>query len=389
MNLELKKGNKDNIYSNTHVYYSLSMVVLLFLISGCNIKRSQAQTNNRPDILEMIYSIADKKGMRVISDLNMAGGAWYGTISADSLGSKIKKYISQYDVRYGKHQSFWGWYLNNEINPIKVSETEKSLFWRKVWKEVVDECHRIRPGSTVTISPFFLLDKDGRRGFKYLEPAEYEEWWAVTLKETGIDILMLQDSGEHLSFYTLAEREPFFAAFSRACKRAGTKLWLNVETGQVNANDWPEALEMEKDKRKKWEFTKIGWLSLKLELASKYGEEIVNWGYYPLMNPSGVAVGPYLNGVDGQQIDFKEQKEAYKAYQEYYKTVPAEIQSGHKTRAVMKGTLWYLPVNYSGLSKENLEKAIEQQIEQQQALGFDLLWICNTPANMQWALEGR
>jgi len=312
MNLKLKKGNKDNVYSNTHVYCSLSMVLLLFLISGCNIKRSQAQTNNSVDVLEMIYSIADKKGMRVIGDLNMAGGAWYGTISADSLESKTKKYILQYHIRYGKHQSFWGWYLNNEINPIQVTETAKSLFWRKVWKAVVDECHRIQPGSMVTISPFFLLDKEERRGFKYLEPAEYEEWWTATLRETGIDILMLQDSGEHLSFYTLAEREPFFAAFSRACKRAGTKLWLNVETGQVNANDWPEALEMEKDKRKKWDFTKIGWLSLKLELASKYGEEIVNWGYYPLMNPSGAAVGPYLNDVDGQQIDFKEQKEAFK-----------------------------------------------------------------------------
>lgn len=388
--MKFKKENKNSIHSNVYVFsLSIPVVVVMLLISSFSVNHSQSQTNSRPDALEMIYSIADKKGMRVISDLNMAGGAWYGTISADSLESKTKKYISEYHMRYGKHQSFWGWYLNNEINPIRVTETEKSLFWRKVWKSIVDECHRVRPGSMVTISPFFLLDKDERRGFKYLEPVEYEEWWTATLRETGIDILMLQDSGEHLSFYTLAEREPFFAAFSKACENAGTKFWLNVETGQVDAMNWIEALDMEKNKKKKWEFTKIDWLSQKLELASKYGEGIINWGYYPFMNPSGLATGPYLSNVDGQRIDFKDQKKAYEAYKEYYKTVPGEIKSGHKTRAVIKGTLWYIPVNYSGLSKENLEKVIREQIEQQQALGFDLLWVCNTPANMKWALEGK
>ena len=62
--------------------------------------------------------------------------------------------------------------------------------------------------SIVTISPFFLLDKDGLRGFEYLAPSEYEEWWGTTLSETGIDILMLQDSGEHRLF-SLTERAPF------------------------------------------------------------------------------------------------------------------------------------------------------------------------------------
>ena len=89
------------------------IVVVLLLISSCKTKseQPQSQESNRPDVLEMIYSIADKKGMRVISDLNMSGGAWYGTISADELEKKTREYISRYHVRYGKHKSFWGWYL--------------------------------------------------------------------------------------------------------------------------------------------------------------------------------------------------------------------------------------------------------------------------------------
>ncbi|HWK57282.1 MAG TPA: DUF4434 domain-containing protein [Parapedobacter sp.] len=368
------------------IKYTVISLIVLSICASC----ITTAENNEPDILEIIYTVADKKGMRVISDLNMSGGDWYGKISADSLVTKTKKYVSAYHEQYGQHPSFWGWYLNNEINPIKVTETEKSVFWRKVWKSIVDECHRVRPGSMVTISPFFLLDKDELRGYEYLEPFEYEQWWSATLEETGIDILMLQDSGaEHLSFYTLAEREPFFAAFSRACESAGTKFWLNVETGQADVNDWSEALAMEKEKHrpKKWRvFTEINWLSQKLELASKYGESIVNWGYYPLMNPTEEVVGAYLNDVGGSPIDHKDRLEAYESYKTYYETVPNEIQPGRKTRPVMQGTLWYIPLNYSGLSRKQLEKVIEQQIEQQQAIGFDLLWLCNTPANMERAL---
>lgn len=366
-------------------------IISLIFLAICTSHTTTSEHDEPADVLEIIYTIANKRGMKVISDLNMSGGDWYGKVSADSLIERTEKYISAYHERYGRHPSFWGWYLNNEINPIKVAETEKSVFWRKVWKSIVDECHRVRPGSVVTISPFFMLDKHGMRGFKeilYLPPSEYEEWWAATLKETGIDILMLQDSGEHLSFFTLAEREPFFAAFARACERAGTEFWVNVETGQADVKDWPEALALWKEwpRTEKWRvFTEMDWLSQKLELASMYGGHIINWGYYPLMNPTKEIMGPYLNHVGGSPIDYKDRREAYKSYKGYYKKVAAEVKPGHKTRPVMRGTLWYIPLNYAGMSKKKLKKVIEQQIAQQQAVGFDLLWLCNTPENMAHA----
>lgn len=365
------------------------IVAVLMLTNNCKTKKELLQSqgsniSNGTDVLETIYSIADKNGMRVISDLNMPGGAWYGTISAEKLGERTKQYINEYHIRYGKHKSFWGWYLNNEINPIKTSETEKSMFWRKVWKAAADECHRVRPESMVTISPFFLLDKDGLRGFEYLEPSEYEEWWTVTLKETGIDVLMLQDSGaEHQAFFTLNEREPFFAAFANACRKAGSKFWMNVETGQVDAKGWPEAMEMERNRQNKWEFTDIDWLSQKLNLATKYGEAIVNWGYYPMMNPSEERTGPFINNIEGQDVDLAKRKESYLSYKLYYEKCPHGILPGNKTRAVIQGTLWYLPANYSGRSKKEIENAIEKQIRRQKAIGFNLLWLCNTPTNME------
>ena len=69
----------------------------------------------------------------------------------------------------------------------------------------------------------------------------------ITIRR-GIDIVMLQDSGaEHLSFFTLAEREAFYKAFYNACRRTGKELWGNIETAEILARDWEHALEMERN----------------------------------------------------------------------------------------------------------------------------------------------
>lgn len=277
------------------------------------------QENGQPrDVLKMVFEIADEHGMRVTVDLPKVG--WYGETSREDMVAITHKYISSFHERYGSHPSFYGWYLNYEINPIHPKELEKSNFWRYVWKEAVAECHRIVSESVVAISPFFLLDKENLRGFTYLEPGVYEQWWSKTLEETKIDILMLQDSGEHLKFYTLEQREPFFAAFSRACHKAGTKFWLNVETGEVDISNWDEYLTLERKALSlgentpttfnsvcPWRFTPIDWLEKKLHLAAMYGESIINWGYYPFMAP---------NPIHG--LDIEGRLQAYHDYKTYY-----------------------------------------------------------------------
>jgi hypothetical protein len=202
-----------------------------------------------------------------------------------------------------------------------------------VWKEASAECHKVSPQSVVTISPFFLLDKEELRGFKYLEPEVYEQWWSVTLAETKIDILMLQDSGEHMKFFTLKQREPFFAAFSRACHKAGTKFWVNVETGEVDVFNWDEYLALERkalsvgksmgvsDGVVPWRFTPIDWLEKKLHLAAMYGENIINWGYYPYMAKNPM----YPPG-----LSIENPLQAYQDYKTYYERISKS--AGHEKR---------------------------------------------------------
>lgn len=361
----------------------LILVLVAQVHSSCIFQENKHTTNSNfddVDILEIIYSTANTLNMNVMCDIDLRGGDLYQKSTIEELTQNSNQYIEEYYKRYGHHPSFWGWYLNNEINPIENTDYEQSYFWRTVWKSVVEKCHKVAPNSKVSISPFFLLDKESYRGFKYLEPKEYEEWWYHTMKETGIDILMLQDSGaEHLSFFTLDDRRPFFQAFANACRRAGSEFWVNIETGQVKAIDWDHALKMEKDFNEAWEFTEIEWLKQKLNLAAEYGTGIINWGYYPLMAPNEEDSGLTVKEIDGQTVNLSERKVNYQKYKAYVDTLSHYIPEGMLTQPKLNGTLWFLPGNIAQMSKEEAEKAVKQEIQYQKDLGFSFLWICNTP----------
>ena len=128
---------------------------------------------------------------------------------------------------------------------------------------------------------------------------------------------MLQHSGEHLGFFTLQQREPFWAAVAEACAGAGARFWLNIESAEWDVADWQEAnalweqaasLKSKEAYRSlvRFHFTPIEKLIRKLELASCYAEEIVNWGYFP-----------YMASNDGSK-ETDQQRTAYRAYQTYY-----------------------------------------------------------------------
>lgn len=359
---------------------SILFLVVCLICNACTFKSKHMNVEHKSDVLDLIYSVADEYHMQVMCDIDLRGGDLWKKGTVDSLCRKSNTYIEKYYNKYGHHSSFWGWYLNNEINPIENSDKEQTLFWRSIWKSIVDKCHDVDPQSKVTISPFFLLDKDGLRGFKYLEPIEYEKWWYGTLKETGIDILMLQDSGaEHLSFFTLEDRRPFFQAFANACKKAGKEFWINVETGEVDAKDWTHALAMEQQHSKQWKFTEMEWLKQKMELATEYATEIINWGYYPLMSPVAEDSGFSLLDIDGQKVDLSSRENNYKSYQNYYKSISDSLFTSQITLPIISGTLWFLPSNMNIEETEELEKRIRTEIQNQKNIGFKYLWICNTP----------
>ena len=164
--------------------------------------------------------------------------------------------------------------LRQRDQPVDTLDVAKSLFWRTLWGASSVTAKELDPEDVTTISPFFILDTEEWRGFRYFQPEEYRVWWAESLRAGGIDILMLQDSGaEHQAFFTLEQRRPFLQAFADACREAGSEFWVNVETGQVRAKDWPDAVAMEKERRRAWEFTPIDFLARHGGLPAAYGRQ--------------------------------------------------------------------------------------------------------------------
>ena len=65
-----------------------------------------------------------------------------------------------------------------------------------------------------------------------------------------------------------------------------------------------------------WRFTPIEWLEQKLRLASKYADHIVNWGYFPYMDPHRDEA---VDGPSSRSDDTAAKaRAAYEAYQVYY-----------------------------------------------------------------------
>ena len=115
------------------------------------------------------------------------------------------------------------------------------------------------------------------------------------------------------------------AAFARACRDAGKTLWINVESAQIEVCHWQQYLDLEQLGSKEpgagimpWQATSMDWLEKKLRLAARYGTGIVNWGYYPFMDPNP-ASGPYAASAP----------ETYQAYKTYYeKTIRQSVSDG-------------------------------------------------------------
>lgn len=333
------------------------------------------------EIIETIFDKADALGMSIISETAVSGGGLFEEgADLDSLIARQDAWMRLYHARYGAHESFAGWYYGNEINPVDTLDIPKSNFWRGLWSASSATARELDPDDLTTISPFFILDVDSWRGFRYFTPEEYRVWWAESLKEGDIDVLMVQDSGaEHQAFFTIEQRRPMLEAFAEACREAGTEFWINVETGQVRAADWEDAVAQERERRRVWEFTPIDFLAQKLDLAAEYATGTINWGYYPLMTPTdGPAVS--LKDIDGQKaIDLSTRKENYQAYKAYYEALPQEPAPGRKIRPAIGGTIWWLPTDIDSIPRKEAAAALAEELECLHAVGIDRIILGGLP----------
>lgn len=248
-------------------------------------------SEGQDDPMDAFFAELDRRGMHVYLDM-LAAPQWWTLDSPDGEIARARERVRMLHDRFAKYRCFAGYYIPYELY---VMWDEQADLIRTLYREVSAVCKEVAPDKKTLISPFFILDEDGLLGdFRWATPKEYEAFWFETLRDASIDIVALQDSGEHLSYYTLDDRKPFFKAMRRACDGAGVTLWANVELGELhvgNANEY-EAFFGRKthvnDPKTAtyWRAVPADKLRDKLGLAGRYSPTAISWGYREYVRPS-------------------------------------------------------------------------------------------------------
>lgn len=270
----------------------------------CNVPRA---LNEAEDAVQDILDLCARRKVKVILD---TGGShqWYNPIDPKRELEICGKNIKQIAERFAGHPAFYAWYVWHEIYMEWGERAEKI---EHLYSGLVEQC-RMAADLPVTLSPFFILDRDKVFGnFRYNEPDEYRRYWTRLIRKADFDIIMLQDSGEHFSYVTNEMRRPFFEAMQAACRANQAKFWGNVETAEFECESIEEYIRRygrvhhSTVKDEVWRPVPIDRLRDKLELAAEYCEDIVTWGYREFCRP---ALGP-----SGRQW--------YEDYRRYYRKI--------------------------------------------------------------------
>jgi hypothetical protein len=257
---------------------------LLWLVNAPAALASEKEAKLLSDLMDLCA----KRKVKVILDTG-SSGMWYASIDLNKELKMCGENIDRIGERLGKHPAFFAWYVPHETYWCWPGEWNDYI--HALYAGLVERCKKAA-SLPVTVSPFFILDRDKIFGdFRYVEPDEYERYWAEIVRKSGFDIVMLQDSGEHFSYVTNDMRRPFFKAMQSACRASGAKFWGNVETAEFDCPSKDEYVRRygkvhhSTVKNAPWRPVPIGRLREKLELACQYCTDIVTWGYREYCRP--------------------------------------------------------------------------------------------------------
>ncbi|HSV72135.1 MAG TPA: DUF4434 domain-containing protein [Chthonomonadales bacterium] len=238
--------------------------------------------------LEVALDACAEMGFGAILDAGSTP-SWWTTLDAQAERRHVAAHVHEVARRCGQHPAFLGWYVPHEIYQ---AWDRKGAYIDEVYPAFVATCREATPGKLVTVSPFFFLDRDRVIGdFRYAEPEEYRDYWARLLRRSRFDVVKLQDSGHHMSFITMEQRRPFFAAMREACRIGGARLWGNVEAAEFEIASVEEYIRRfgrvhhSTVRDAPWRAVPICRLEEKLRLAAEYSERIVSWGYNEFGRP--------------------------------------------------------------------------------------------------------
>ncbi|MBN1900303.1 DUF4434 domain-containing protein [Candidatus Sumerlaeota bacterium] len=217
------------------------------------------------DPLEICLKTADRLGIRFFIGVGFfitTNISWEGINSPEET-RKTLQFMNEIAERYGRHPSFYGWYLPHEAKIDGHYEEE--------YVKYVQNCNRegrkLLPNGKMLIAPF---------GTRLAIP---DDKYVKQLERLGVDFIAYQDEvGVRKS--RVEELPAFYEGLKKAHERAGcAEIWADVEIFDFEGAVYQSALipaPFERVKRQ-------------LEAASPYVEKILVYQYQGMMNKPGSA----------------------------------------------------------------------------------------------------
>jgi hypothetical protein len=184
-------------------------------------------TSNDIDMVARVLVAADRVGMKVRVGLGL-NDEWWSVNSRDEewLNHEAEansEIATEIITRYDGHQSFVGWYIPHEFNPLIALNPYESFDLNQFYKKIAGTI-KSKSARTIMVAPFYNARVSG--------PVSLTLWSNLvenTFKNTGIDIFALQDS-IGAGFNTLDDLDEVYAYTKQAIDKIGLILYAVTET---------------------------------------------------------------------------------------------------------------------------------------------------------------
>jgi hypothetical protein len=179
------------------------------------------------DPTRVILDYADEHRMRVFLGLATID-RWHERIThphyLDRAALLSMRLADKAWTRYGRHPSFAGWYLPQELRYYDFDPEYVSAL-RGFLRLQADHCRAVSGGKPVSVSPCLAQSPS---------PEAFRKLFGELLTDSGIDIVILQDGvGANRRERRLdADVTPYFAAMRDICAPNEIELWSDIEIFQ-------------------------------------------------------------------------------------------------------------------------------------------------------------
>jgi hypothetical protein len=189
--------------------------------------RLKGYSSNSIDMVEIALRAAEIMGMKVRIGLG-SNDDWWSLNAFDeewlNQEAEVNSFIATEILNhYDNHRAFAGWYIPHEFHPLLALSYEEQINLNGFFKKITGTI-KLKSNKSIMVAPFY-----NARLYGTVPMTLWSSIVQTTFKNTGVDILALQDS-IGAGFNTIEVLDELYAYTKSALDEIGLRLYTVTET---------------------------------------------------------------------------------------------------------------------------------------------------------------